>query len=296
MISVRIFGGLGNQLFQYALGRQLSLKYKTGLLLDYYHQMIRSDFDGENLTKITDAFELPVRLYIGKIRKSLIHNRNLVYLDRLISYAYSKIRCVITEDDYDRFQERIPKCKNIYAIGYWQGEQYFSDVKDTIRNDFRFKIEEQVKHLDLYREIIDSNSVSLHLRGKDYFNTSFYSRCDVKYYMEAIDIISKANSKLKFFLFTDDINSVHQNYKELLKFSKIVNVHTPFKHDIVDLLLMSRCKHNIICNSSFSWWGAWLNNNPNKIVVSPRKWFNDEWINDPHYSDKDKVPVNWHKI
>lgn len=296
MVTVRIFGGLGNQLFEYAFGRSLSLKKNDPVLvLDYYDQLIRADFEGENLTKITDAFDLPVKLYIGKMRKKLIHKRNFAYLDRLITGVHLKTKCVIKEDKYDRLQKEIEKRRNIYLIGYWQSEQYFNDIKDIIRNEFKFKIEQQARNLNLYKEIIGSNSVSLHIRGKDYLIKPMYKpsygRCDVKYYMDAIDIISRFNSNLRIFIFTDDIDNVYQNYKELLKFSKIVNVKADFSSDTLDLLLMSKCKHNVIANSSFSWWGAWLNKNPNKIVIAPKKWFID-----PNYSDADIIPSTWNKI
>lgn len=297
MITVRIFGGLGNQLFQYAFGRRLSLKLNTGLMLNYYDQILRTDFDGENLTRITDVFDLPVKLYIGKIRKRILNRNTLSGIDHLISAVYAKTRYFLTENNYDYSQNIIKESKNIYASGYWQNEKYFKDIENIIRKDFKFKIEQYVSNLDIYKEITKNNSISLHIRGKDYLTKTFYARCDVRYYLDAISIISKDSSELKFYIFTDDVDNVHQNYKELLKFSEIVNPQTIFiKPEIVDLVLMSKCKHNIICNSSFSWWGAWLNNNPNKIVISPKKWFSDEWVNNPHYSAERRIPADWHEI
>lgn len=292
MVEVRMFGALGNQMFEYAFGRALSLKKKTSLLLDYYSQIIRNDFDGENLTKITEAFDLPVKLHVGKTRKTLLCNRNFAFLDRLIMGVELKTKCVVTEDNYERVQKEIEKSKNIYLAGYWQSENYFIDAKDVVREDFKFKIEREIRTLDLCKEITGTNSVGLHIRGNDYVNHHLYEKCDVKYYLDAIDIISKTKSKLKFFIFTDDIDNIHGDYKELLPFSKIVNVETSFNPDIVDLLLMSKCKHNIVCNSSFSWWGAWLNNNAGKIVIAPKKWFKKN----PRYSSEYIIPADWLKI
>ena len=296
MVTVRIFGGLANQMFQYAFGRAFSLRKNTELCLDYYEQILRTDFDGENLIRITDIFDLPVKLYIGKARKDFISRYKLRYVDQFITALQHKTSCVITEHNYAHSQTKIEKNENFYLIGHWQSERYFVDIKDIIRNDFRFKIEEQISKLDLYQEMTQSNSVSLHIRGKDYVKNPYYSQCDVHYYLNAIDKISRDNSSLKFYIFTDDLDHVRENYKELLEFSKIVNVRTPFKSEIVDLLLMSRCQHNIICNSSFSWWGAWLNNNPNKIVISPQRWITSTWLNKSHYSEESITPVSWHKI
>ncbi len=291
MITVQIFGGLGNQLFQYAFGRHISLMKYDDLTLDYYHQMIRTDFDGEALTKITDIFDLPVELYIGKSRKDLVNRYNLKIADRLASKIYRLTRCTIEERNYKRDKDKIAKCGDIYIVGYWQSEEYFSDIKEIIKKDFKFKCEEQIKNLEIYKEILGSNSVSLHIRGKDYLVKDQFIIHGEKYYMDAIDLISKTNSDLKCFIFTDDIDNVSKNYKKLSKLSRIVDIKTSFSSDAVDLLLMSKCKHNVICNSSFSWWAAWLNNNPAKIIAAPRQWFAD-----PKYDGSRIIPANWYKI
>jgi len=291
MVTVRIFGGLGNQLFQYAIGRDLSLKKNADLLLDYYDQILRTDFDGENLTRITDVFDLPVKLHIGKTRKDIINRYNLAYLDRFIGRMYLKTRYVISEDNDGYSHQNIEGNKSVYLVGYWQSERYFIGIKDIIRNEYKFKIQQQAGRLDIYKEIVGSNSVSLHIRGKDYLGNPIYGRCDVQYYLDAIEIIRKSSPNPRIFIFTDDISNICQHYKELLKFSEIINVQTAFNADALDLLLMSKCKHNVICNSSFSWWGAWLNNNPDKIIVSPKQWF----IN-PDYSSENLIPAGWHKI
>jgi len=296
MVRLRIFGGLGNQMFQYAYGRSLACRHNTGLLLDYYDQINRTDFDGENLIKITEVFDLSVKLYIGKTRKDLINKYNLKYIDQLISKACLKLNCVVSENENNHPLSKIESCKNIYITGYWQGEQYFADIKDIIRNDFRFKVEKDASSLDIYKQIVETNSVSLHIRGKDYLSRTFYNRCTVEYYLEAIRLISKANSGLKFFIFTDDMDNLRNSYSPLLEFCKVVDYRTGLNRDVVDLLLMSKCRHNVIANSSFSWWGAWLNANPHKIIVSPKKWLNEEWAGNPHYSDESRVPAEWLKI
>ncbi len=291
MVTVRILGGLGNQLFQYAFGRSLALKKTTDLCLDYYDQIIRTDFDGENLTKITDVFDLPVKLSIGKTRKDLVNRYHLAFWDRLIKSIYLKKTCVVTEENFGHSQENIEKNKNIYLIGYWQSEEYFSDIKEIIKKEYKFKIDEKVKSLDIYNKITNNTSVSLHIRGKDYLKNPVYSQCDIKYYTDALNIIRRTSPDLKIFIFTDDIENTYQNYRELLVASEIVRAPSNFNPDAFDLLLMSKCKHNVICNSSFSWWGAWLNNNPEKIIITPQKWFIHA-----DYSSEKLIPKDWVKI
>jgi hypothetical protein len=253
---------------------------------------MRTDYDGEKLTKVTDVFDLPVKVHLGKRRKALISKYNLKLADRLISRIYRKSRCVIEEDNYEHFRGKIKTINNAYFVGYWQSEKFFANIKDVVRNDFKFKIEDRIKGLDLYKEINECNSVSLHIRGKDYLKKTIYARCDVKYYLNAIAALSRTNPNLKIYIFSDDKDSVVLNYKELLEKSKIVDVKTEFSPEVVELLLMSKCKHNVIANSTFSWWGAWLNNNPDKIVIAPRQWFADT----RHRDENIIVPADWMKI
>ncbi len=291
MITIRIFGGLGNQLFQYAFGRSLALKEKADLCLDYYDQIIRTDFDGENLTKITDVFDLPVKLSIGKTRKDFVNRFHLGHADQLFTKIYLKTRYIIDENSNDYYDKQVKINKAAYVMGYWQSEEYFADIKEVIKKEYKFKIEDQISSLDIYKKLVTTNSVGVHIRGKDYLVNPIYGRCDFSYYLNAIELIRKTNPDLKVFIFTDDLNYVNQNFQPLLKFSEIVNVQTKFKQDILELLLMSKCRHNIICNSSFSWWGAWLNNNPNKIIVAPQKWFIH-----PDYSSEKLIPAQWVKL
>jgi len=292
LVTVKILGGLGNQLFEYAFGRAHSLRKNTDLCLDYYYQTMRTDFDGVNLTRITDIFDLPVKLYVGKKRRKVVKQYGLNYFDYLFFAVYKRTRCFITEDNYADSLEKIVKSKNIYVDGYWQSEQYFANINDIVRDDLRFKIEKDVSSLEVYKKITQSNSIGIHIRGKDYINHPWYEALAIKYYIDGINFISKTNPDFKVFIFTDDIEHVCKNLKELLSYSEIVKVNSNFNSDAVDLLLMSKCRHNIICNSSFSWWGAWLNNNSNKIVVAPSRWFKRQ---SPVDGSK-IIPNSWHKI
>ncbi len=178
-----------------------------------------------------------------------------------------------------------------YFEGYWQSMKYFSTA-DEIRVLFEFKPALIGLNRQLSEEVRNGNSVSIHIRRGDFItnkiNESIYYKCTFEYYRQAITLISKQETNLRFYVFSDDIE-----WSKLL-FSELENVtyvsHNRGKDSYVDMQLMSLCKHNIIANSTFSWWGAWLNRNPDKIVVSPREWF----INGR--SSDDLIPASWLRI
>jgi hypothetical protein len=145
----------------------------------------------------------------------------------------------------------------------------------------------------IQRRIINSNSVSLHIRRGDYLDNPIFANLSVEYYEKSVDFIKKKYNDAAFFVFSDDLSWAKNNLK--------LNVSTYYvdvndaKTDYMDLMLMASCKHNVIANSTFSWWGAWLNNNPDKIIIAPRKWYNDK-TKQKKYENGALVPNNWVKI
>jgi hypothetical protein len=181
---------------------------------------------------------------------------------------------------------------NIHLDGYWQSEKYFIDITDTLRLDFTLKKEMEVKARDLYEKIKNKNSVSLHIRRGDYLSSKFssiYPVLSIDYYSRALKVIKDKIKDPQIFVFTDDIEWVKDNLDipvqiEFVSGQKDINANE-------ELILMSQCRHNIIANSSFSWWGAWLNSNPEKIVIAP-----SHWLYVDSYKIDDLVPKKWIKI
>ncbi|MCK4744844.1 alpha-1,2-fucosyltransferase, partial [Candidatus Parcubacteria bacterium] len=219
-----------------------------------------------------------------EIKKNKISN----FLEKLKPI---RLRLVITKEQHSHFDSKILKLiGNIYLDGYWQSEKYFKNIENSIRKEFTLKNDLQLKAKKLLRKIKNTESISIHIRRNDYIShkpaNQYHGVCHLSYYKKAINVIIKKIDDPHFFVFSDDIDWCKKNLK-----IKFPTIFVEGNKDYEDLILMSKCKHNIIANSTFSWWGAWLNNNPNKIVIAPKKWFRKKSIN-----TKDLIPKTWIKI
>ncbi len=281
MIKVLLMGGLGNQMFQYAIGRSLAITNRDRLVLD------TSWFDGAgNLEKYNPLYTF--RLPVFDIRNFKIDNISFLYLFSYVIAGY-KVVCE-TKEMSGRFCPEIYSLrsinKDIYLEGYWQNENYFKGIQNIIRKEF-------VPKKEISEKIDNQKSVSLHIRRGDYVkdeNTKkIFAVLGLDYYKNAIDLIAKKIGNPEIFVFSDDIPWVKENLKIDLPVRFVEN-----KEDYEDMWLMSRCQHHIIANSSFSWWGAWLGNNPDKIVIAPKQWFAKEEME--KRKGFDIVPENWIKI
>lgn len=281
MIIVKLRGGLGNQMFQYAIGKNLALKNNARLKLD--------------LTELKQDKLRNYELDIFNISVSASSTFEMKFIRALIKYVISKIlgRYYLYIEQKDRFFDAtvLDKKGHIYLDGYWQSEEYFKDMRETIIEDFTIKYEPDSKNKSMLEKIENSNSVCIHVRRGDYVSdektSEFHGNCSLKYYYNAAKIIEEKVRNPEFFIFSDDHQWTKINLK--LKHPTIhVDINSPEK-GYEDLRLMSRCKHFIIANSSFSWWGAWLSNNPDKIICAPEKWFN-------HEDEGDIVPKSWIRV
>jgi hypothetical protein len=176
-----------------------------------------------------------------------------------------------------------------YLVGYWQSEKYFVKHKEVIRQELTFKNELSPENLATASSLLKTASVSLHVRRGDYVSSQatndVHGVCTLDYYRNAISHMARSVESPRFFIFSDDINWVKANLQ--LDFPCEYIANNVGANSYVDMRLMSMCKHNIIANSSFSWWGAWLNSNPNKIVIAPKKWFAKA------LSTEDLIPAKW---
>lgn len=283
---VKFNGGLGNQMFQYAFGKALQLK--TG---------IETVFDMSFFTK---KYSRPYNLNIFKLKhknvEDLLTKIRLEILwrfrKRLNNKSFLGIN-LYTEPHFEYDNNLFEQKPNTYIEGFFQSEKYFKEYETEIRSDYEFKSDFEGLNKELAEKITSSNSISLHIRRGDYVQKkryqNVYATCSLDYYKRGVEYITQREENPTLFIFSDDINWVKENLK--LPYESIYVTNNTGEKSFEDMHLMSICKHNIIANSSFSWWGAWLNNNSQKIVIAPNKWFNDEKIN-----QTDIIPETWVRI
>lgn len=287
MIIVRLLGGLGNQMFQYAIGRNLAHTNNTELKLDItgYEKQAGITLRKYMLHVFNIQETLASKSEINKLKKnSLIWKFVRKINPYFINNSYIEEKCFHFDPNILDISD------NVYLNGSWQSEKYFSDISDIIRREFTLKNNPN-KTSDQTLTTIDSvNSVSLHIRRGDYVSNPLASQIlgllSLDYYENALAFITKKVKNAQVFVFSDDIVWAKKNLKTTLPISFID--HNNENMDSEDLRLMIHCKHHIIANSSFSWWGAWLSDNSQKIVVAPKRWFSN-----PNLDTKDLIPQDW---
>lgn len=276
MLVVKVQGGLGNQLFQYAFGKQLSLRSNCRLILD----ISEYDLKDNKRNFLLQEFRINCELISTK---RIIKNKYLNYLINKIIYNFKFYR----ENKVSVFNEKVSLLNDGYFDGYWQSEKYFNDIRNLLIEELTPKLINR-SLLNIVKQI-DKNSVSVHIRKSDYLtkdNSCIYAEITTDYYYNAMNYFLSINNNSKFFIFSDDFQWVKDN----LVFTKY-NFEFITGNTIEDIYLMSKCQNHIIANSSFSWWGAWLNNKFNKIVIAPKYWFTKK----SNIQDE-IVPLNWLKF
>ncbi|MDD4992422.1 MAG: alpha-1,2-fucosyltransferase [Paludibacter sp.] len=280
MVIVNVKNGLGNQMFQYAFSKVLEWKYQIPVMLD----LMRDENDDTPLVNDLDVFEIEriqeVNQQLTKPFKpfSVAYYRNN---KKYIQYVYYKLRRLlqpnrlITErypSQPTKYFDKLKPNKKYYFLGFWQNASYYLGYEEKIKLLFQPK-DATVLQSDIAIEISLStyDTVSLHIRRGDYQTSGFIEPASATYIYAAIDLMKSKLRNPFFFIFTDDPQWVKSELKLQMP-HKLVEGNENEK-SYIDILLMSHCKHNIIANSSFSWWGAWLNNNPTKIVIAPKKWY-----------------------
>lgn len=280
MIIVRLTGRLGNQMFQYALARSLQSHGKevyldsSMLKYDGNHYELGIYPGGSEISETTTKDKNRLgdckKEYIFKIKRKLL--------------GYKKTH--IVENGY-QYHPELFNMDDIYLEGYWQSEKYFKTIEQEIRADFTFTKITEENNCSLAEQIEKVQSVSLHIRRGDYLQRKYAPMhgniCNKEYYENAIAYMRMHVESPVFYVFTDDVEWAKEQYKNQDDF--VIVDGNSNAQSFRDMQLMSMCKHHIIANSSFSWWGAWLDTNPDKIVVAPPKWFNladtpDIWCED----------------
>jgi hypothetical protein len=282
MLITKITGGLGNQLFQYALARRLARSANIEFKLDL------SAYNNAN----SRAYALNNFNVIEKIASTDEINRfRKIGFCRVIDILKPNHLRSIIKERRSYFDQNILKIKdNTYLDGYWQCDKYFSDIREILLKEISLKNGFSENAQKMAESIRQVNSVSLHIRRGDYLNSKFskfYEPCKIEYYQQAIKALESKIKDIHFFVFSDDIEWAKKNLT--IPYPTIF-VSNPNIKDYEEMMLMSLCKHNIITNSTFSWWGAWLNQNPDEIVIAPEKWFK---IKTKKYDARSLYPAGW---
>jgi hypothetical protein len=281
MIIIKLKGGLGNQMFQYACTKRLALKHNTELKVDLSFlndpENNKPPFTKRvyelNKFKVDDRIatdeELSLFKNIIEIKYKSRKNKILTVLKKTKINPFS----IVLIQDTSFHKEILFLPDNVLLEGWFTDERYFIDVREELLRLYTPLIIDD-KFLPLMNSIIENNSVSMHFRRGDYLTNkdskNYHGMLTLDYYNKAIEIINKRVKNPKYFIFSNDIDWVKKNFKPNVEIYHVEN--HPENDNCIDIYLMSLCKHNIIAHSSFSWWGAWLNKNKNKIVICPQRW------------------------
>ena len=267
MIITKIKGGLGNQLFQYATGRAVASHHKLPLKLDLTWFETNKLHNGYRLDQLAIQAEIATENEIIKLK-----GENNILFSALRKVGLFKRKSYFKEKRSSYFDGGVFKNEFLYLNGYWQNELYFSNIRELLLGELS-PINSMNDLGYVYLESIEkSNSVSLHVRRGDYLNLRNIGVLGVDYYTKAVDYIRQNVENPTFYIFSDDLEWCKDSLGFLDNCIYVDRTQT----EIEDLKLMSFCRHNIIANSSFSWWGAWLNQNPNKVVIAPKCWLLDD--------------------
>ena len=289
MDVVIIFNGLGNQMSQYAF----YLQKKTLNKNTFYVPMCKVH-DG---LQLNNAFGLNIQnsifrsflLYIYKTLRA----KKLIVVIGPVKAILTFLNLKVVDENFDyNFKSKflLPSKYLTYYFGGWHSEKYFLDVKQQLLKDFKFKSVEDGDNKMIIDSIKNSNSISIHIRRGDYLTAENYAMfgevCNKGYYDKAISIINERVHDPHFFVFSNDFSWAERN----LNFANVTYVKlNSGVNSWKDMFLMTICKHNIIANSTFSWWGAWLNLNPQKLVICPNRFLNND-------SQTDVYPDSWLKL
>lgn len=288
VISV-LAGGLGNQLFQYAFGFSVAHQLNTVLRLE------RHLLENQPLARL--------RQYTPRI-----YELDTFTIEEVSATGYDTLSClskslfasqkavILRESSVNSLSRLSPPITDAVCIGYWQSESYFENVSDQLRQQLVF----QKPISDATRAIADAiktagtMSVFLHVRRGDYIVNSkanqHHGVCDEQYYQRAVNYLRERVANPHFFVFSDDQGWAQQTLKEMLYPATFIE-HNQGADNWQDMYLMSLCTHAIIANSSFSWWGAWLNPVRQRVIVAPRRWFMSTNLSLPPVT-----PANWKSL
>jgi hypothetical protein len=299
MVTIKLMGGLGNQMFQYAAGRRLAWAHQVLLKLDIsffdYQKIIAPNGPYRNYSlchfNIHEIFATPKELkWVSYAWQKSYQAKLFRFIQRKIPIRFMSIYQQKTEG----FDQNVLKLgKNIYLDGYWQSWKYFDEIKDIIRQEFSLRGALHQENQRLADKIKATTAVGIHIRRGDYVSdpipNKYHGVCDLDYYYNGITLLTKTMINPHFFIFSDDPQWVSENLT--LNYPMTMVKNNGSERDYEDFYLMTLCKHFIVANSSFSWWGAWLSQWPGKIVICPQ-----HWVATPRKEPLDLIPSTWIRL
>ena len=297
MIVIQLKGGLGNQMFQYAAAKALSIKNNCSIKIDLSFLENTRSFVTETFTprefELNIFHKINTEFITTKEKNKFFKESRLNNLKMKLGITYFKKYDEISLkyfDDYFHLKQPI------FLNGYFASEKYFKQVESIIYQEYQFpSLMNDNANYAFELSIKNNTSISVHVRRGDYLKPkvlNFHGICDIIYYRNAIDMMKKIFPDSVLYFFSDDINWVNEHLLSLYPHSFLVNANSG-KQSWKDMYLMSCCNHHIIANSSFSWWAAWLNKKTDKKVIAPKQWFADTILND---QTVDFVPKQWIRI
>jgi hypothetical protein len=289
MIISRLIGGLGNQLFQYAFGFRLARELSTELMLDItpfqtykLHHYALDNFAIEQRLASADMVDEihrfrarpPIFRFFDRSRR-ILEERGMQYMRRYVVFK---------------------PAGQVYLHGYWQSFRYFESVEKELRKTLQLRSELSERDLKILAQLKSLGRVgSIHVRRSDYITNpaanQIHGSCALSYYSSAAELLKETRGISTYLVFSDDSAWVREHFK--IKANLIIVDHNGPMRNFADLYLMAACDSNIIANSSFSWWAAWLNHNKAKVVIAPRHWYADKRLNG---QTADLVPPDWVRI
>jgi hypothetical protein len=293
LVIVKLLGGLGNQMFQYATGRAVAQRLGVQLLLDVsafvQYDLRRYELDEwairARVARSDELAQVGVAAnstsWLSRIRMALGRNKHFLNGFMEASFAYDPGILHVTAP--------------VYLDGYWQSDRYFLEIAEALRQEFVLKHPLDGNNQRMAARIRDSGAqaVSLHIRRGDYVSNphtaQYHGICSLEYYRAAANHVATRVSDSHFFVFSDDLAWVSENLR--LDYAMTLVDVNGADRGVWDMALMKACRHHVIANSSFSWWGAWLNPHADKIVVAPKRWFSGT-----SHDTSDLIPASWIRI
>jgi hypothetical protein len=315
-LIIALFSGLGNQMFHYAFYKYLSMagfnvyldknspqgksqhqKHENYRLNYFTLKNVRYATDDDVLEFIPKKNEIYLQPFSMVMRAESVSTILKVFFYKLKNKLKLKrnnsnywVEFEITGEGKDFYRKNLTKNTRAYMVGRYQEYYYMKNMREGLLTDFAFK-QDMPKSVGMYySEIIRNDSVSIHARRGDYTGAKEFDICSINYFRNAVNCISEIIENPVYYIFSDDLKWAKNNFNFLKNYAIVDNSQYE-NADYFDLYLMTNCKHNIIPNSTFSWWGAWLNQNPDKIVICPEKWNGLDLV----YTDE-ICPPEWKRV